>query len=175
MYLQAAANSAPLLGSGSEANPVRKIYDAASAELTVLLRAADGGRWWNRPESVTNGGVVYQLRFAPGIHDKVWAPDYFTTFKPASEVKKARLRKPNLREGVGGELVGVRHPAQRDPFMVPRGIITSPVTATLDFHGQNAVLSLQDPRIQSTVRVEGKVKTARRGFLRATALLSAGQ
>ncbi len=124
----------------------------------MLLCQADSGRWWNRPESVTNNGVIYQLSFAPGIHDKVWAPDYFTTFKAASQVKKSALRKPNLREGVGGELVGVRQPAQRDLFMVPRGIITSPVTATLDFHGQKAVLSLQDPRIQSTVRVEGAIK-----------------
>ena len=158
LYLQAAANSGSLLGSGSDAIRSREIYNAASSEVTVLIRTADDGQWWNRPESVTYGGAVYQLRFAPAIHDKVWAPDYFTTFKLASEVKKNALRKRNLREGVGGELVGVRHPARPDPFMVPRGIITAPVTATLDFHGHNAIVSLQDPRIETSVRMEGVVR-----------------
>ncbi len=164
LYLQAAANSAPLLESGSDANLVRKTYDAAAAELTVLLRAVDGGRWWNHSESVTNGGIVYQLHFAPGIHDKVWDPDYFTAFTLASKVSERGLRTRNLRDGVGGELVGVQHPAQHDPFMAPRGILTSPVTATLDFKGRDATLSLQDPTIQTTVRLQGKARSLAADF-----------
>ena len=43
--------------------------------------------------------------------------------------------------------------------MLPRGVIASPVTATLDFHGHDAAtLALQDPRSRSTVRVEGAVR-----------------
>lgn len=153
-YLQAAKNSAPLLASAR----ARQTYNAAATELTVLLRTADGGRWWNEPESVTDGSATYQLRFASSVHDKVWAPDYFQAFTPASKVNKSALRKPNLRDGVGGELVGIRRPVPRDPFMGPKGILTCPVTATLAFHGPDAILSLQDPRIQSTVQVQGEVQ-----------------
>src|SRR5438270_2576906 len=47
-YLQAAALTAPALGSGQ--SPLAfKIYNSASAELTVLLRSAEGGRLWNHP------------------------------------------------------------------------------------------------------------------------------
>jgi hypothetical protein len=155
LYLEAAAKAAPLLGSGKEATPARETYDTAAAELTVLLRTADGGRWWNRTEVVTNGGKVYRLHFQPGIHDKVWAPDYFTAFTPANKVKENGLRERNLRDGVGGELVGIRHPEHPDPFMGPKGILTAPVTATFDFHGQDAVLTLQDPRTETAVRVQG--------------------
>jgi len=158
LYLQAAADSEPLPGPGSEATRPERTYDAAATELTVLLRTADGGRWWDHSESVAAGGAVYHLRFAAGVHDEVWAPDYFTSFVPAARVKKSALRKVNLRDGVGGELVGVRHPEPRDPFMGPRGIVTSPVTAVLDFHGQNAILSLEDPRVESTVKVQGAVR-----------------
>ena len=64
-YLQAAAEASPLLGQGAEAPAVRDIYNAAAAELTMLLRSADGGRLWNRPLTLTAGGTTYHLRFAP--------------------------------------------------------------------------------------------------------------
>ena len=80
--------------------------------------AAAGG---TGTETVTSGGAVYQLRFAPGVDEKFWAPGYFNTFTLSRDVK-SKLRKRNLRDGVGAELVGVRHPAQPDPFMTPKGI-----------------------------------------------------
>lgn len=157
-YLQAMADSAPLPGSGDKAVRSRRTYDDAAAEITVLLCTADGGRWWNKPESVSTGAVVYRLRFAPAVRDKVWPPDYFQLFAPASKIKESALRKRIIRDGVGGDLVGVRHPAQRDPFMGPKGIITAPVTATVEFSGKDALLTLQDPRIQTTVRIAGSVQ-----------------
>src|SRR5439155_23369108 len=42
--LQAAAMTAPLLGSGAQETPARDTYNAACAELTVLLRPAQGGQ-----------------------------------------------------------------------------------------------------------------------------------
>ena len=42
--------------------------------------------------------------------------------------------------------------------MPPRGILTSPVTATVDFKAERRLLSLRDPTIQSTVSVNGAVK-----------------
>ena len=64
-YLQAAAITAPLLGTGTQPTPERETYNTAAAELTVLLRSADGGRWWNHPLTVTNGSETYHLHFQP--------------------------------------------------------------------------------------------------------------
>src|SRR6478736_218338 len=51
-YLQAVAMTAPLLGKGTDPTPARDTYNAAAAELTILLRSADGGRLWNHPLNV---------------------------------------------------------------------------------------------------------------------------
>lgn len=37
-YLQVAAMTAPLLGTGAQQTPARDTYNAAAAELTLLLR-----------------------------------------------------------------------------------------------------------------------------------------
>ena len=62
-YLQAAAITTPMLDKGTEATPARDTYNTAAAELTILLRSADGGRLWNHPLTVTNGSETYRLRF----------------------------------------------------------------------------------------------------------------
>jgi hypothetical protein len=38
-YLNAAALTAPRVGSGTESTPAREIYNASAAELTILLRS----------------------------------------------------------------------------------------------------------------------------------------
>src|ERR1044072_8665644 len=48
-YLQAAAMTAPLLGTGAQATPARDTYNAACGELAVLLRTNQGGQLWNHP------------------------------------------------------------------------------------------------------------------------------
>ena len=157
-YLQAAATAAPQLGVGTgTASPAREIYDAASAELTaVLKRSADQhARLWNHPvTTVTSGGATYRLRFQPGRKDETWAPDFFASFEPASEVSEKIITRPDHRDGVGGALVGVRKKDPRENF-APFVGITAPVTATLDFQGHDATLALRDPRKQTAARVAG--------------------
>ena len=51
-YLQAAAMTAPLLGTGI-GTPACETYNAACGELTVLLRSSEGGRLWNQPLTLT--------------------------------------------------------------------------------------------------------------------------
>jgi hypothetical protein len=85
-YLQAAAMTAPLLGDGTLPTAASETYNAAAAELTILLRSADGGRLWNHPLTLTNGSETYRLRFQPASYG-VWSPDYFTVFKLASSMK----------------------------------------------------------------------------------------
>ena len=154
-YLHAAAISAPQLGSGKEPTPARETYNAATAELTVLLRSADGGRLWNKPLTLPDGSATYQLRFQPGNRQGVWAPDYFTEFKLASEMPEKLVKTPDRRAGVGGRLVGIRKTDPLEEFM-PRVGVAGAVTPTLAFSGNVATLTLNDPTKLTTVRVAGK-------------------
>src|SRR3954447_23842556 len=61
-YVQAAAMTAPLLGTGSQQTPALDTYNAACGELTVLLRSGEGGRLWNHPLTLTGINNTYHLR-----------------------------------------------------------------------------------------------------------------
>jgi len=155
-YLQAAAMTAPLLGAGAQETPACDTYNTACGELTVLLRSSEGGRLWNHPLTLTASNKTYHLRLEPASY-AVWAPNYFTTFERADQVKEKLIRKENIQEGVGGALVGVRVVNPPEKFAPARGI-TAPVTATLDFHATNATLALRRPAKQPTANIEGKVR-----------------
>src|SRR6266699_6561196 len=160
-YLQAAAMTAPLLGSGI-GTPACETYNAACGELTVLLRASEGGKLWNHPLTLTGNNNSYRLRLEPA-GSAVWAPNYFTTFERPDQVKEKLIRKKIIQEGVGGALVGVRIVNPPEKFMPAKGI-TAPVTATLDFHATNATLALRRPAKQPTAIVEGKVRPLAANF-----------
>src|SRR5581483_5501166 len=152
-YLQVAAMTAPLLGNGVHETPARETYNAACAELTVLLRSTDGGRLWNQPLLLTDQSAACRLSFRPASAE-VWGPDYFTSFELPSAIKEKLVKAKNLREGVGGELVGVRAVTPREDFAPFKGIAV-PVTSTLDFRGREAMLALRRPSKEATVKVQG--------------------
>ena len=152
-YLQAAAVTASMLGSGI-GTPACETYNAACGELTVLLRASEGGKLWNHPLTLTGNNNSYRLRLEPA-GSAVWAPNYFTTFERPDQVKEKLIRKKIIQEGVGGALVGVRIVNPPEKFMPAKGI-TAPVTATLDFHATDATLALRRPAKQPMTSVEGK-------------------
>jgi pimeloyl-ACP methyl ester carboxylesterase len=160
-YLQVAAMTAPLLGDGVQETPARDTYNAACGELTILLRASEGGLW-NKPLTVTGDNKIYHLRFEPASAT-IWAPNYFTAFESADQIKEKLIRKANIQQGVGGALVGVRIVNPPDKFAPRRGI-TAPVTATLDFHGTDATLALRRPAKQLTASVQGKVRPLAANF-----------
>jgi pimeloyl-ACP methyl ester carboxylesterase len=166
-YLQAAALTAPELGSGREQTPERETYNSATAELTILLRSADGGRLWNRPITLTGDSASYRLRLQPAGY-AVWAPDYFSSFELPSETERKRIKKINREDGVGGELVGVRAVSPRENFAPFKGL-TAPVTATLDFRKTEATLALRRPAKQPTAKVEGKVRSLAADYTAAIA------
>src|SRR5436309_13537398 len=151
-YLQVAAEPAPLLGTGAQQTPAVDTYNAACGELTMLLRNSEGGRLWNHPLTLTADNKTYHLRLELA-GNAVWAPNYFTAFVGADQIKEKLIRKENIHEGVGGTLVGVRRINPPEKFAPPRGI-TAPVTATLDFHATNATLALHRPAKQPTATVE---------------------
>ena len=160
-YLQAAAVTAPLLGTGI-GTPACETYNAACAELTVLLRSGDAGRLWNQPLTLTGTNGTYHLRLEPA-GNAVWAPNYFTTFVQADPVKEKLIRKQNIQQGVGGALVGVRSLNPPEKFAPPKGI-TAPVTATVDFHATDATLALRRPAKQPDANVDGKVRPLNADF-----------
>src|SRR5881392_954219 len=159
-YLQAAAMTAPLLGTGI-GTPACETYNTACGELTVLLRSSEGGRLWNQPLTLT-GDKTYHLRLEPA-GNAVWASNYFTAFESPDQVKEKLIRKKITQEGVGGALVGVRIVNPPEKFAPVKGI-TAPVTATLDFHATNATLALRRPAKQPTAIVQRKVRPLAANF-----------
>jgi pimeloyl-ACP methyl ester carboxylesterase len=161
-YLQVAAMTAPLLGTGAQGTPALETYNAACGELTVLLRDSEGGRLWNQPLNLTANNQTYRLRLEPAS-SAVWAPNYFTAFELEQQIKEKLIRKENIQQGIGGALVGVRQVNPPEKFAPPRGI-TAAVTATLDFHGKDATLALRRPAKQPMATVEGKARPLAANF-----------
>ena len=155
-YLDAAAITAPRLGTGIEATPARESYNAAAAELTVLLRSADNGRLWNHPLTITSGQTTYHLKLQPADYG-TWSPDYFNSFVLPSTIKQTLVRTPNVQAGVGGPVVGVRAVTPREAFTPLTGTAAA-VTPTLEFKGANVTLSLHRPLKEPRARVNGTVR-----------------
>lgn len=163
-YLKAAEEAGPLLGQGTEPLVVRDIYNAAVAEFTILLCSAEGGRFWNHPLTVTNGGNSYRLRYAPASRQAgVWAPGYFNIFDTPRQVHENRIRLQVRDAGFGGMLVGINRPADPPKDYFPSVGVAGAVTTVLDFKpaapGSKAprevLLSLHDPTLRETVRIAG--------------------
>src|SRR5262252_400855 len=92
-YLQAAAMTAPMLGSGTPPTPAINTYNAASAELTLLLRSAEGGRLWDRQLTLADKSTTYHLRLEPGRYPATWSPDFFTSFEDPNQIKRTLIKK----------------------------------------------------------------------------------
>ena len=155
-YLQAAAMTAPLLGPGI-ATPACETYNAATAELTLLLRSADGGRWWDRSLTLNGGNATYRLRLERGRYPYTWSPDFFTSFENPDQIKRTLIKRDVTQNGVGGALVGVRSVTPPERFAPAKGLAAA-VTATIDVRGSDAVLSLRRPSSEPSAIVEGKAR-----------------
>ena len=156
-YLQAAAVTAPLLGAGI-GTPACETYNAACGELTVLLRSSEGGRLWDRSLTLAGRNTTYHLRLHPGNLPTIWPPNYFTSFEEPDKIKRTLIKKDVTQEGVGGALVGVRVLTKQEEEFAPRLGLSAPVTATLDFQGSNAALTLRRPNYERSARVQGQVR-----------------
>lgn len=173
-YLDAAALASTDLGDARTGKKAQLIYNAAAAELTDLLRETDEGRLWNRPVTLGANGRSYQLTFRPGERNGAWKPDYFTDFKPAVEIRRKHIRRNVIEPGLGGTLVGIRKtpgfgPDRRAPFETKSGFV-APVTATIDFQGSNAALTLNDPAERSSTKLRGNSQPLAADFTAPIAL-----
>ena len=161
-YLQAAAITEPLLGTGI-GTPACETYNAACGELALLLRSAEGGRLWDRSLTLAGGNTTYRLRLEPGRFPATWAPDYFTSFDDPRQIKRTLIKRDVTQEGVGGALVGVRSVTPREHFAPAKGF-TAAVTATVDVRGSDAVLALRRPSNDPFARVDGKMRPLEADF-----------
>jgi pimeloyl-ACP methyl ester carboxylesterase len=161
-YLQAAATTVPLLGTGA-GTPACETYNAACGELTVLLRSSGGGRLWNRPLTLTGANTTYRLQLQPGHFPSTWSPDYFTSLDQPSQIKRTLIQRDVTQQGVGGALVGIRSATPPEHFSPAKGL-TAAVTAIVDVRGSDAVLALRRPSNEPSARVDGKMQPLAANF-----------
>lgn len=155
LYLKSAAEARNQIDSPTSGEVARQIYNEATDDLTVLLHSADDDRLWNHPQTFPSGNAApYRLRFASKSRDGIWDPGYFTYFTPADKVASGSIRRKNQQDGIGAALVGVRKKDPLEPFSPLVGV-TAPVTATLDFKGRDATLTLFDPSEKPKARLAG--------------------
>lgn len=159
LYLTSAAEAEDLLDSPASGAAAREIYNKSAADLTVLLRSAEGGSLWNRPLTLRSGDTTWRLRYARGTRDGVWDPSRFTSLIPASEVDMKTLHRRNRQDGIGGALVGVRKMDPVEPFAPRLAGVNAAVTAVLDFKGRDVTLSLVDPADKSRAVISGTTRT----------------
>src|SRR5271166_4539765 len=161
-YLEAYAAVRSLgVSSGNEAE-ARSIYNAASQEVTVLLRSS--AELWNRTETIPSRDGIYRLRFAAGSHKEgTWDPGYFDFFRTPGQVHEKVAHQEARINDWGGVLVGVYKPADPRKYFLPLVGLAVPVTAALDFtpsassdgRVREVTLALYDPTRRTTVRVAG--------------------
>ena len=164
-YLQAAAMTAPLLGTGI-GTPACETYNAACGELTVLLRSSEGGRLWNHPLTLNRKRprlTTYGLNLPVTPSGRLTTLPTFESLP--LEIKEKLIKKENIQEGVGGSLVGVRN--RQLPLKSsrrPKGF-TAAVTATVDFHANGRYFRSSPSRSSNRWPVvEGKTRPLAANF-----------
>ncbi len=162
-YLAAAREATKLLDSKTASTDARRIYNQAVTDLAVLLRSSENGRLWNQPLTLSNNGTAYRLAFAPGNRDGAWNPAAFSTLVPAADYQDKDFKHLNVMDGIGGTLVGLHKPDPL-PAHFPKVGIATPVTATLEFKGNTATLTLIDPTKRDRVTIAGASRTLAADF-----------
>ncbi len=140
-----------------------QVYNDASAEVTVLLEEADGGKYWNHNERIGSSDSSYEVRFQPGGGNGFWSPGFFDLLKRTRASDHRHLRLWVHGPGFGGTLVGVRSGRPGDPF-APLVGYACPITTTLDFSPSQkgmgsahiVLIALHDPTIRQAVVIDGK-------------------
>jgi hypothetical protein len=162
-YLDAADAAVRSLGVSSRnetSEEARSIYNAASQEVTVLLRSS--AELWNRTETFPSHDGIYRLSFAVGSHKEgTWDPGYFDFFRTPKQVHEKVAHQEARINDWGGVLVGVYKPADPRKYFFSLSGLAAPVTAALDFtpsapaagRVRDATLTLYDPTRRETVRV----------------------
>lgn len=131
-----------------------KEYNTAAADLAVVLKRGARGDLWNRPLELEVAQHTFRLSYAPAKKGETWPAAAFVRLLPSSKISRGILKRVVSTDGVGGTMVGVDKRPQRTPFYTTQGV-SAPVTATVDFQGENVIIALRDPRSGGTINVGG--------------------
>jgi hypothetical protein len=172
-YLHAADITVNALGAGGADRRSREIYNKACAQLTAMLRSADGARLWNRTETITCPAGTYRLRFAAGSRKEgTWDPGYFDLLLTSAQVHEKAAHPETRINDWGGALVGVYEPADPRKYFLPLVGVAVPLTAVLDFGPstsaarwmRDATLTLYAPTRRETVWIGSSHRTLAADF-----------
>lgn len=130
-------------------------YNTAVGRAAVLWLAQAGEASRRKPLTVQGGGRAFTLSAS-------WPENLlFDVLMPAPPLPRGEESRV-LRAGAGAAMVARWHASperkKSQPFMSEGGYV-APVTATLDFHGQRAVLRLHDPLREQTAVIVGRKQT----------------
>ncbi|MGA7884023.1 MAG: hypothetical protein WCA06_20335 [Terrimicrobiaceae bacterium] len=157
----AAADKASQGIAEGNASKARTLYNAACAELAVLLKKSSSAR--SLPATFETPTGPYVLKFDNAPTPARWEPGYFTKLLTPAELKNKAFVSKQPSAGYGGVLVGVHHPPNPRAMLLPWIGVSAPVTVVLNFSKPaqsdrpvEATLILYDSAKQSTARVAGK-------------------
>jgi hypothetical protein len=166
-YLHAADVAVNTLRTSGADPRSLEIYNEACAQLTSMLRSAEGARLWNRTETISSRDGIYRLRFAAGSRKEgTWSPGYFDFLLTPSQVHEKIAHHEARSNDWGGVLVGVYKPSDPRKYFLPLVGVAVPLTVALDFtpsasaggRVRDATLTLYDPTRRDTVRVAGALR-----------------
>ena len=135
----------------------RQIYNAATLQVTLLIRNASGNHTAN-PQQVNGADGSYTIRFQPAGSGR-WAPDYFDELRPVVESDHRVIGSWGRGSGFGAVLLGIHNP-RSDELFAPRTGFACPVTATMDFavakngNKEKAVwITFFNPNVESSAKL----------------------
>ena len=153
-------------GQGGVHEQVRQIYNAATAELAVLLMEAPS----NATISVREPAAGYCVRLASGNRKQgIWDPRSFSKILLPRASKVETLREVVNPEGFGGILVGIRKVEDPGKWFLPRAGVSAPITVIADFENKSSAtcdvtLTLYDPTRRDRALVASRERPLRGGF-----------
>ena len=134
-----------------------EIYNEANAQLAWLLHQRLAG---NQKLKARGPLGDYVLTWSKGRRGGS-QPGFYDTLTPASRIKVKGFDSVNVRQGVGGSLVGHRGPTPErcaeDPFMPPHSGYALALTAVVEWgKGRTAKVVLHDLVEDESVTIGGK-------------------
>ena len=171
-FLLAAARASLAASQTDAANAVRTearlIYNAATTELTLLLRQSPGR--WNTTTILKGPDGTYRISFASRNRSEgIWDPAAFDTILAPSSNEKG-LRTVVNPEGFGATVVGIHKPPDPRKWLLPRIGVSAAVTAVADFDDSipsetvNVRITLYDPTKRDRAWIAKKERLLRADF-----------
>jgi hypothetical protein len=134
LMLAAADKASQGIAEGDDSD-ARALYNAACAELAVLLKKS--ASTLELPATFSTPTGPYTLQFDDARNPGRWEPTYFTKLLTPAELRNKSFVSKQPPAGYGGVLVGVYRPPNPRAMLLPWIGVSAPVTAVLKFSRQS--------------------------------------